>query len=175
MRKGAAVQGRAMPSGSIHGPQGKFLFYCLKLNVGIQLHLRVAPPPEDPFSGLVQDRLASASPLPRPQAQHAARAARPTGQSPEWPGPVRVKNCSAAGGGDLSPPASASSVMPAAVPSQHSPFLPQRSSGVNGAPWRRERGLPPACPGLFRHSTDTSWENCCQLDPQCLDLVLPHW
>ena len=77
MRKGAVVQGRAMPSGSIHGPQGKFLFYCLKLNVGIQLpHPRVAPPPEDPFAGLVQDRLASASPLPRPQAQHAARAAQ---------------------------------------------------------------------------------------------------
>lgn len=82
------VQGRAMPSGSVHGPQGKFLFYCLKLNVGIQLHLRVAPPPEDPFSGLVQDRLASASPLPRPQAQHAARAARP-----DWPGP-RVASAS---------------------------------------------------------------------------------
>ena len=32
--------------------------------------------PEDPFAGLVQDRLASASPLPRPQAQHAARAAQ---------------------------------------------------------------------------------------------------
>lgn len=60
-----------MPSGSIHGPQGKFLFYCLKLNVGIQLpHPRVAPPPEDPFAGLVQDRpLLLLCPAPKPSMQ----------------------------------------------------------------------------------------------------------
>lgn len=33
---------------------------------------------------------------------------------------------------------------------------------------KESRGCPLPARGSFRHSTDTSWENCCQLDPQCL-------
>lgn len=173
------VQGRAVPSGSTQGPQGKFLFYCLKLNVGIQLpHSRVAPPPGDPSAGLVQDRLASASPLPRPQARQAGSRGcpTPTGHSPEWPGPARVKNCSAAGGGDLSPPASATSAMPAAVPSPTLTLLAPKEQWSEWCPMPKRLGAAPLpAQGSFRHATDTSWQNCCQLGLQCLDLVLPNW
>lgn len=115
---------------------------------------------------------------PRPQTRQAGSQGLP---DPDWPFPrvaraARVKNCSAAGGGDLSPPASATSTMPAAVPSLTLTLPAPKEQWNEWCPSPKRVGAAPLpAQGSFRHSTDTSWQNCCQLGLQCLDLVLPNW
>lgn len=116
----------------------------------------MAASPEDPYAWLVPstpvwDKLAFASPLPRPQAPHAVRAAchRPNEQT-ERPGPERVQNCSAAGEADFSPPASATTACCSPLPDTH-PSCPKET-----AEWcpvhKRVGGCPLPEQDSVRHS-----------------------
>lgn len=112
-------------------------------------------------------------PLPCPQAQHAARAARPTGQSPEWPGPARVKNCSAAGGGTWSPQASATSAMPAASPLL-TLTLPAPKEQWSEWPCR-EQGCPLPAGDFFQALHRHQLGELLPVGSAVLGRVLPHW